>query len=224
MNGKCARRRTLWAALSVLALAACTSPEPGAFPQEPVAKPSVTQVTARLALPLAGRGALAAADRARTAAFLDAYRDGGRGPLLAVLTTPDQDSAGQVTAMLRDLAVKRGVSPDALVVSSAVGSEAGVILLYTDFVAKPPGCKPEVVLGFNPTQALSPNYGCFIANNLASMVAHPADLLGPALETAADGARTSRTVDLYRQGKATQADVNRNDANYLSSVGSSSGK
>ncbi len=221
MKGELTQTRTLWLALTVLALTACSSAEPGAFPQEPAANPTVSQVTARLALPLSGRGGtLTPAERARAVAFIDAYRDGGRGPLLAVLTAPSSSSAGQVGAALREVAVKRGLTPDALVISSAIGGEAGVTLLYSDFVAKPPGCKPEIVFNFNPTQALSPNYGCSIANNLAAMIAHPADLLGPALESAADGARVGRTIDLYRQGKATQADVNRNDTNQLSSVGS----
>ena len=221
MDGRPARWPASAAALAMLALAACTSAEPGAFPQQPQAKATVTEVTARLALPLPASGRLAAADHTRAAAFLDAYRDGGRGPLLAILTTPGRAAAASAAGMLNALAVKRGLAPGALVVSSAIGGPPALTLTYTDYVAKPPGCSPEIVLGFNPTQALSPNYGCGMEGNIAAMLAHPADLLGPAAETAADGSRAARTVDLYHQGKPTQADVNRNDSLQLSTVGAS---
>ncbi len=203
-----------------LAVAGCSTAEPGAFPQPPSAKIAVAEVAANLSLPLSGSGGiLSANDRARASAFLDAYRDGGRGPMLAVITQPDRASANRAAAMLLALAASRGVSTDALVVSSAIGAGKTVSLHYTDFVAKAPGCAPEIALSFNPTQAVSGNFGCSLEGNIAAMVAHPADLRGPAVEVAADSTRASRTLGLYQTGKATQAEVNRNDSLQLSSVG-----
>ena len=223
MNGKPPMRALRLTTLAVLALAGCASPEPGAFPEPTVRKAKVSEITATLSLPLPSPGgALSAADHARTTAFFDAYREGGRGPVLAVITAPDRTAAAHAAAILRRLATGRGLSDNAVVVSSAIGSPPGMVLRYSDYVAAPLECAPEIALSFNPTHATSPNLGCAIDKNIAAMVANPADLLGPATATAADGTRIGRAIDLYHQGKATQAEVNRNDSLQLSTVASGS--
>jgi len=224
MRGGATGRASWRAAMAVLALAGCSSPEPGAFPEPPQPKAAVSEITASLTLPLPGPGgAFAAADRARASRFLDAYRDGGRGPLLAVIAAPGRAAASAAAAALAALAAKRGLPAGALVVSSAVGAVAGVTLRYTDYVAAPPGCDPEIVFSRKAFNEVSPNFGCATENSIAAMLAHPADLLGPPPATAADGARAGRVIDLYRQGKATQADVNRNDDLKASEVGAGGG-
>ncbi len=217
------RRAGWWTALVALALAGCSSAETGAFPEPPQPKAKVAETTASLSLALPGGGGFGAAERAKATAFLDAYRDGGRGPLLAVITAPSRTAATHAGAVLGDLAIKRGLPAAALVVSPALGAPAGITLRYTDYVATPPGCDPEIVFSRKPLNEVSPNLGCAIETSISAMVAHPADLLGPAPTAGADGTRAGRAVDLYRQGKATQADVNRNDNLRASDVGSSGG-
>jgi len=211
------QRRDGWrtmAAGALLALAACTSPESDAFPEPPQPKITVTESPVSLTVALPGPGGeFARAERARAASFLDAYRDGGRGPLSVTITAPDARSAGRADAALRLLAIRRGVAEDAVAVRTVVAATGrpGIVLRYTDFVAVPPACNPEVALSRNPTAEVSPNLGCALERGIAAMVAHPADLRKPVPETPEDGARLGRVIDLYRQGKATQAEVNRND-------------
>ena len=198
-------------ALALLALAGCSSAEPEAFPEPPQPKPQVSEVTASLNLALTARGGLDAAARSQAAAFLDAYRDGGRGPLLAVVTAPDRAALNGASAALRDLAVRRGLPAGALVVSAGVGAPAAAALRYTDFAATPPGCTPEIVYSSKRRNQLADSFACATESNIAAMVAHPGDLVAPTAASAADGVRVGRAVDLYHQGKATQAEVNRND-------------
>ena len=223
MTGTTTTRRGWPLALALLALAGCSSAEPEAFPEQPQHKPQVSEVTASLDLPLTARGGLDAAARSQAAAFLDAYRDGGRGPLLAVVTAPGRAALNDASATLRDLAVRRGLPAGALVVSAGVGSPAGMALRYTDFVAMPPGCAPEIVYSSKRRNQLPDSFGCATESNIAAMVAHPGDLVTPTPASSGDGARVGRAVDLYHQGKATQAEVNRNDNLQASTVKASGG-
>jgi type IV pilus biogenesis protein CpaD/CtpE len=145
--------------------------------------------------------------------FLDAYRDGGRGPLAVTVSAPDRAMAEAAVAALYYLARRRGVVEAALAVTLTDTGPApmGIALRYTDFVAVPPACNPEVVLSRNPNGEVSPNLGCALEGSVTAMLAHPADYLSPAASTPGDGSRFGRIVDDYRQGKATQAEVNRND-------------
>ena len=218
-----------WMAAVLLAVAGCSSAEIGAYPEPPQPTIRVTEVPATLWFALPGaEGEFPRTERARAASFLDAYRDGGRGPLTATISAPTIAAAGRADAALRVLAIRRGVVEDAVVVKTVVGAAAGrpgISLRYTDFVAVPPPCNPEIALSRNPTAEVSPNLGCALERGIAAIVAHPADLLKPPPETPDDGARLGRVVDRYRQGKATQAEVNRNDDTKASAVvfGGSSG-
>jgi pilus assembly protein CpaD len=203
-----------------LAITGCTLAEPGADsgatseaypePPQPHARIREVPVTMKAALPDPG-GAFADAERDRLGAALDAYRDGGRGPLTVTIVAPDAPAAGRAEGALRTLARRRGVVDAALVVTAGTDGVPGLTLGYTDFVAIPPPCAPEVALSRNPDAEVSPNLGCALERDVAAMLAHPADYLSPATEAPAAAARMARALDLYRQGKATQAEVNRND-------------
>lgn len=201
-------------ALTMLALTACTSPESDAYPEPPQPRAQVISVPATLhgALPDPA-GDFAGPEHDRLGAFLDAYRDGGRGPLKTVITAPDARTAGRAEAALRTLARRRGVVEEALAVTVTVaaGAPPGLTLAYTDFAVTPPPCNPEVVLSRTPTAAVSPNLGCALETSITATLAHPADYAAPTGGTPGDAARQSRVVTLYRQGKATEAEANRND-------------
>jgi pilus assembly protein CpaD len=202
-----------------LTMTACTLAESGVEPaasrpyqEPPQPHARIVAVPASLGVALPDRtGAFVGSERDRLGAFLDAYRDGGRGPLKATIVAPTREAAGRAEAALRALARRRGVVDDALVVTAGAGSRPGLTLGYTDFVAVPPSCQPEVALSRNPDAEVSPNLGCALERDVAAMLAHPADSLAPAAEAPAEAARMARVLDLYRQGKATEADVNRND-------------
>jgi pilus biogenesis lipoprotein CpaD len=203
-----------------LAVAACTSPKSGEFPEPPQPKASITEIPASLITKLPGAGGeFIEPERHRLASFLDAFRDGGRGPLLVKITAADSRTAAAAAAALRTLATRRGVVEDAVTISTTTAGRPGITLRYTDFVAVAPQCNPEVVLSRDPTQAVSPNLGCATERTFSAMVAHPADLVAPAAEADADAGRQDRVLDAYRHGKSTQAEVNRNDDMKASKVG-----
>ena len=49
------------------------------------------------------------------------------------------------------------------------------------------------------------NLGCASQNNLAAMIANPADLLAPRGMSEIDAARRATVIDNYRQGNQTNA-------------------
>ena len=204
---------------ATVALSACAySPEPGAYPEPPTPRVKASEILATLTAALPNpEGGFVGAERRRLGAFLDAYRDGGRGPLNAIVTAPDLSTAEQAAAALRVLARRRGVEEDAVVITTVAaattGSRAqpGIALRYTDFVAVPPTCDAEVVMSNNPTGAVSPNLGCAIMRAFSANIAHPADLLQPTAEAAGDGPSRGRVIDMHRQGKATGVEASHND-------------
>ena len=118
------QRRDGWrvaaAAAAALLAAACTSAEPGAYPEPPQPRATVREVPADLTVALPGPdGEFARTERARAATYLDTYRDGGRGPLAVTITAPDARTADRADAARthpgRDrepgAAVRRGGAP-----------------------------------------------------------------------------------------------------------------
>ncbi len=208
------KRRTGWWCLAALALtlAACTSDESAVYPEAPQPKAKISPVTAVQKVGLPDRnGTFSTRDHDKAGAFLDAYRDGARGPLTVTVTAPNTAAAEKASAALSALARRRGVAEDALDVTTATSGVPGIALRYTDYVAVPPECNPELVLSRNPTGEVSPNLGCALERGLTAMLAHPADYQAPSEETSADGAHGTRVLTQYRQGKSTQSEVNRND-------------
>lgn len=202
-----------------LGLAGCgATSDPSGYPEPPQPRAKVSAVEARLMVALPGEdGVFATSARAKAAAFLDSYRDGGRGPLNITIVS-DSGRVASITEALRLLARRRGVVEDDVVISTTTTGKDGITLRYTDHIAVPPACNPETVLGRNPAAEVSPNLGCALEGGIAAMIAHPANLLGPVIETAADGVSRGRVVELHRQGKATGAEATRNEDAKAASV------
>lgn len=184
-------------------LAGCTTPEATVYPTEPdhpiqvMPQPRALRVTAPGA-----DGAIPAAERTRIFQFIDDYRDGGRGPLRISVTGLTPNRADRTLGMVRDLAQRRGLPPEALVTTIVMGAAPGITLDYTGHVAVPPECRPEFGRPSGGRNEVSPNYGCAWRRSLAAMIVNPVDLIEPAPSGPYDATRLSVNLDKYRKGTA----------------------
>jgi pilus assembly protein CpaD len=172
-----------------------------------------------------GQPGLAAADRAAIADFAASYRARGHGPL-TVSTPSGSPNAASATAVLgdvRDTLAEGGVAGDALAytpysASSADGS-APLILSFKHYVAKAGTCGDwSKASSGDYKNTLPPNFGCATQNNLAAMIADPADLLTPRDMTPADADRRNTVLDKYRQGESTATTRSDQDSGAVSKV------
>jgi pilus assembly protein CpaD len=62
------------------------------------------------------------------------------------------------------------------------------------------------------------NFGCATQNNLAAMVADPADLVMPRTMTASDAQRRGTVFEKYRKGEITATTRDQHDSAALSEV------
>lgn len=164
-------------------------------------------------------------DRRAISAFAAAYKERGHGPL--TVSTPS-GSANTTTAMnvlveVRDILSEKGVPADSISYTpyraSGDGTDAPLVLSYKRYVAKASACGDwSMDYAYDPKNGTPPNFGCASQNNLAAMVADPADLVAPRTMTASDAARRSAVLGKYRKGEITATDRNAYDSAAVSEV------
>jgi pilus assembly protein CpaD len=205
---------------SILALAACGT---GGSPVTDVRQNHAIMVERRvikLVLAPGLDGTLSAADARRVKDFVDAWRDRGRGPLR--VTTPERletRTKDRLLTHLAGLVRRRGANAGNILPTAAFEEGAGVILDFDDFVAIGPSCAPEIASLSSPgSNAQSPAFGCATQRNIAAMVAHPADLIDPAVSLDAGAARGSLVIQNHRLGKPTAAQTGSDKGVVVSNV------
>ncbi len=95
------------------------------------------------------------------------------------------------------------------------GSAAPIRLSYNAIKASVTGCGKwpnDLVAGKGSENKNYHNFGCGSQSNLASMVANPADLLGPRGSSSIDATRRTVAIDEYRSGP--QVEINTPDTLY----------
>ncbi len=152
--------------------------------------------------------------QARVSRFLarQRVRDVGNSKLYVAVPS---GSANEVEAMqavtdLRHLISEHGYDTTTVKVSpyqAARHSQPPIRLSYMRFVAEGPDC------GNFPTNLARQfdnlhheNYGCFAQKNLATMVANPADLIGPRTMTPRSEERRRVIWQKWQQGQSTAAE------------------
>ena len=203
------RRSAVLAAPLLLALAACeTASNDASYALEvgrrhPIA---VTSETMRLPVFVAG-GALAGVDQDRLAEFVDDFLRSGGGVLeVAVPEAVGRDAAVAQASLVRDAAVRRGARPYEVqmrLTDDPLG--APLVVSYQRYAAQGPACGDFSHDAANSRNAAHPNHGCAYQNNLAAMVANPADLLQQRGETPPDAVRRSVVLESYRAGRPAEA-------------------
>ena len=172
---------------------------------------------------VAGQPGLAPSDRAAIENFAAAYRQRGHGPL-TISTPSGSPNAGAATVALsdvRDILVENGVTDLSYTPYRASGADSGapLILSFKHYVATPTACGDwSMDYAFDPSNGLPPNHGCATQNNLAAMIADPADLAGPRRMTPADAERRNTVLEKYRAGEPTATQRSEQDSGAVSEV------
>ncbi|MDO8290401.1 MAG: CpaD family pilus assembly protein [Parvibaculum sp.] len=176
-------------------------------------------------LNIAASSGLSVEDRAALEGFVDAYKERGHGAL--TVATPSGSSntaiAMNVLADVRDTLTQSGVPANRVSYTpyraSAANQTAPIIVSYKRFVAVASPCGDwSDSYSYNPNNTPTRNLGCTTQNNLAAMVADPADLVTPRVMTASDAARRGEVFTKYRKGEITATARDDHDSAALSEV------
>jgi pilus assembly protein CpaD len=176
-------------------------------------------------LNVAATGALSQDDRRAISAFAAAYKERGHGPLS--VATPS-GSANTTIAMntlvdVRELLGQSGIPASRVTYTpyraSSAAERAPIILSYTRYAATATPCGDWTDdLAYMPDNTSPANFGCATQNNLAAMVADPADLVMPRTMTASDAQRRGTVFEKYRKGEITATTRDQHDSAALSEV------
>ncbi|HMM15522.1 MAG TPA: CpaD family pilus assembly protein [Parvibaculum sp.] len=187
---------------------------------------AVSADTQTLSIPVPRtKSALTDEERRAVAAFADAYKERGHGAI--AVSTPsgssNTTSSMNVLVDVRDLLAEKGVALDAISYTpyqaAGADAEAPLILSYKRYVATPRPCGDwSENFAHDPANGVPPNFGCASQNNLAVMVADPADLVMPRNMTPSDAQRRAVVLDKYRKGEITGTQRDNNDSAAVSEV------
>lgn len=170
----------------------------------------VSQRPVSMTLPVRrGSYGLTSGSRERVAGFLHKFRATDTGNSKLVIKAPSgnyNEVAGmRVVAEIREMITEAGFAPSSVHVEANPGS-SHVKLSYLRIVAKAPECGNwPTNLARTSTNLPYPNFGCSSQQNLAAMIANPADLLGPRTQTPRPGDRRDDHFAKYTKGDTTAA-------------------
>lgn len=176
-------------------------------------------------LSIAASSSLSIEDRAALRGFVAAYKERGHGAL--TVATPSGSSntaiAMNVLVDVRDALAQSGVPANRISYTpyraSVANQAAPIIVSYKQFVAVASPCGDwSDSYSYNPDNTPPKNFGCATQNNLAAMVADPADLVTPRVMTASDAARRGEVFTKYRKGEITATTRDDHDSAALSEV------
>ncbi|MFN0218532.1 MAG: CpaD family pilus assembly protein [Hyphomicrobium sp.] len=173
----------------------------------------VSQQPAHLSLNVPrGSQGLSPSQRAEVIDFASRFRASDSGNSRLVISAPS-GSANEVAAMnavddVRGLLLVGGFSESAVSVEAYLDEGRGsapVRISYMRYVAEGPECGRDWSenLASSRKNIAHPNFGCTSQQNLAAMVANPADLLGPRSEAPRDGARRDVVFGKWIKGEPT---------------------
>lgn len=168
---------------------------------------------------------LSPADRGQVENIAQAFKERGHGPLTIATPsgTANTGSALNLLSEIREVLDDRGIGENAIEYApynaAAADGSAPVILSFKRFVASASPCGDwSRDYAFNPSNGYTPNHGCATQNNLAAVVADPADLINPRNMTPAEAARRNTVVGKYHRGEVTSAQKDASDSASVSQV------
>ncbi len=166
-----------------------------------------------------GAAGLAPAQKAAMIDFLTRYRTADAGNSKLIISVPS-GSSNEVSAMnavadMRPILADQGFAESSISIEPyhAEGDpQPPVRIAYLRYAAEGPTCGkwPSNVTETSRNVNYE-NFGCATQKNLASMVANPADLLGPRTMTPASADRRDVTWDKYVKGAPTGASRSADD-------------
>ena len=152
--------------------------------------------------------------RSELLAFASRARASDAGNSKLIISAPSGGS-NEVASMravheIRQLLSDNGFAEASMAVeaySSEGDGQPPIRVSYLRYVAEAPSCGQWTTnLAHEPQNLPFPNLGCATQQNLAAMVANPADLLGPRSETDRHGGRRDVAMDKYIKGETTGAE------------------
>ncbi|GJL90996.1 CpaD family pilus assembly protein [Hyphococcus sp.] len=155
-------------------------------------------------------------DKARLQSFASSYMTNGHGPI--TVTAPsgagndrnDHEAAADIRKALNDAGVPWSAIHGATYRTGEASNDQ-IILSFTRYVATASPCGVWSDMRSREYRNLrTPNMGCATMNNYAAMVADPHDLIAPSASSPRDGESVARTMQLYRDGKVTASEVDKN--------------
>lgn len=140
--------------------------------------------------------------------FASDFQGGANGVVTVMVPAGSANEAAartiapKVVAVLVSSGIPRRRVRTSSYYASESGSSAPIRLSYTSLQASVEECGkwPEDLAGPNSDNQNYHNFGCAYQNNLAAMVANPADLLGPRGMTPIDAERRNVAIETYRDG------------------------
>ena len=170
---------------------------------------AVTEARAELAIAApAGASGLSDADARRLAEFASVYGERGHGPVVMSIPAGGANAATAqaLAGQVRSILYAGGVNWDQIAGGQYDGAgqaDAPITLSFVRYEAKAPDCLPLSAIDLRKTQDNLPyqTFGCSAAQNLAVMVADPADLLGERPASAREAAPAVRVMNDYKAGK-----------------------
>ena len=198
------RTTAILAAPLLLALAACELASNDASFETEVGRRHpivVTSETVRMPV-FVTAGGLAEIDRERLAQFVDDFLRAGGGVLEVAAPLADgRERAVAQASLVREAAMRRGARPyEVQMRLTDDPAGAPLVVSYQKYAAQGPDCSDFARSPVNERNAPHSNFGCAYQNNVAAMVANPADLLRQRQEEPPDAARRSVVVESYRAG------------------------
>lgn len=164
-------------------------------------------------------------ERHAVAAFAAAYKERGHGAL--TVSTPS-GSANTTSAMnmlvdVRDILTEEGIPAGMIGYKpyqpSGTDTQPPLILSYKRYVATPSPCGDwSLDYAKDPANGVPPNFGCASQNNLAVLVADPADLVTPRAMMPSDANRRTTVFDKYRKGEVTAAERSSDESAAVSEI------
>lgn len=123
-------------------------------------------------------------ERRAVAAFAAAYKERGHGALTVSAPSGSANTASAMNTLVevRDILTEKGIPADRIGYTpyrpSGTDGEPPLILSYKRYVATPSPCGDwSLDYAKDPANGIPPNFGCASQNNLAAMIAEPADLV-----------------------------------------------
>ncbi len=173
-----------------------------------------------------GKNGLTDDERRAVAGFAAAYKERGHGPLTVSAPSGSANTAGAMNTLVevRDILTETGIPADRIGYTpyrpSGADGEPPLILSYKRYVATPSPCGDwSLDYAKDPANGIPPNFGCASQNNLAVLVAEPADLVQPRTMTPSDVNRRATVFDKYRKGEITAAERSEDESGKVSEVG-----
>ena len=162
---------------------------------------------------------------AKIKAFVATYKSKGHGPLImSIPNTGETEALGvRAAAEARQLAWERGIDYQEIqgMAYNAEGMKrAPMIMAFTSYDAIKPECQSLGEVDFADAKSNNdmPTLGCAVRQNMAAMIADPADLFGDRPITEGDIDRRAAQLQLFRQGAITGAERSDDESAQIASA------